>query len=418
MNQGIDFLTGRKKMRQLPNWLEAYKDYTRDTESAEIFNTWVGISAIASALRKKTWLELGRLKVFPNMYIVLVAEPGIARKSQAITYAADIMSDIPCIVMSADSITPQALIQDIEDATCYDNIPGYGTIRHASLSVISKEFEVFMKSFGRDMAKLTDLFDAGEKPWKHRTKNSGTSTIPSVFLNILGATTPQSLASSLSELVVGGGLASRILYVWSGTKTKKIAVPELTPDIMKLKEQLTKDLHRIALIAGSFHFSEKGLKYWKNWYESYDEVDENRLQKRKEFDGWYSRKPLLIQKVAIVLSSSESSDRILDTTHIVQAIKLVEELEVGMGNIFTPKEERIVEVDTTESDLLLSYIKQYKQIAEKHLLQLVWRDIDEDDFDKNMDVLLANGNCVRSFENPETKIEEIWYTYKETINES
>jgi hypothetical protein len=218
--------------------------------------------------------------------------------------------------------------------------------------------------------------------------------------------------------VVGGGLASRILYVWSGTKTKKIAVPELTPDIMKLKEQLTKDLHRIALIAGSFHFSEKGLKYWKNWYENYDEVDEHRLQKRKEFDGWYSRKPLLIQKVAIVLSSAESSARILGTTHIAKAIKLVEELEVGMGNIFAPKDERVIEVDTTESDLLLSYVKQYKQIAEKHLLQLVWRDIDEDDFDKNMDVLLANGSCVRSFENPETKIEEIWYTYKEVINES
>lgn len=397
----------------MSDWLTQYQEYTAETESAPVFNTWVGISTIASALRKKTWLSLGRLKVFPNLYIVLVAEPGVARKSQAITYASDIVSEVSCITTSADSITTQALLQDLEESTCYDNIPGLGTIRHASLSVISKEFETFLGGSQRMVVTLTDLFDAGETPWKHRTKNSGTITIPSVFLNILGATTPRSLASCLSEIAVGGGLTSRILFVYSGTKTKKIAVPALTQAITKLRGTLIEGLQRISRITGAYDFTEDGLKFWKEWYENYDELSDKRIQQRYEFAGWYSRKPLMIQKVAIALSASESSLKLIASSHLKKAIQLIEELEHGMGSIFsaTTKEESIKE----SADVLLDYIKQYKEISEKHLLQLVWREFNEDEFDTRIAVLLKDKKCKRVFEHPVTKAEDIWYIYNSEV---
>jgi hypothetical protein len=400
-------------------WLEQYQEYTEDTESSAIFNIWVGISTIASALRKKTWLELGRLKVFPNLYIVLVAEPGVARKSQAISYATSIVNDIPAIVTSADSITVQALIQDLEDATCYDSIPGEGTIRHASLSVISKEFETFLGSSGgssRMLVTLTDLFDSGENPWKYRTKTSGIATIPSVFLNILGATTPHSLASCLSELAVGGGLTSRILFVCSKTRSKKVAVPELTQRLKDLRVQLSKDLLRISLMAGVFTFTPAALTFWKDWYESYDDSKDKRAQPRVEFDGWYSRKPLMIQKVAIILSASEGSDRLLHTRHVVTALKLVEDLEPEMGIIFPPEKEALVKdiavvTSTWQSELLFQHIEVNEKIAEKKLLHLVWRQIPEDMFDYHMDLLLKSNKCSREFKSPDGE-EAIWYLVK------
>lgn len=402
------------------DWLTLYEEYTADTESASLFNTWVGISTIASALRKKTWLELGRLKVFPNLYIVLVAEPGIARKSQAISYASSIISDIPAIVTSADSITPQALIQDIEDATCYDTIPGQQVMRHASLSVISKEFESFLGSAGSSskmLVTLTDLFDAGESPWKHRTKGAGTTFIPSVFLNILGATTPQSLQSCLSELAVGGGLTSRIMFIYSNKPSKKVAVPELTPRIQELKGILSTELMRISLLAGAFAFTESGLSYWKTWYEGYNATSKDRKQPRREFDGWYSRKPMMLQKLCTILSASGSNNREIDIEIIERALILVEEMEEGMGCIF-PEEKAKVEAKVTEtkySNLLLKYIKQYGSIEEKHLLHLVWRDIDEDEFDGHVNLLLTSKQCERKFESPSGET-GIWYTYKEVGN--
>ena len=60
---------------------------------------------------------------------------------------------------------------------------------------------------------LTDLFDCRELPWKYRTKGRGDNTIENLYLNLLAATTPDSLASSLPALAIGGGLTSRILFI-------------------------------------------------------------------------------------------------------------------------------------------------------------------------------------------------------------
>lgn len=404
------------------DWLTLYEEYTSDTESAALFNRWVGISTIASALRKKTWLELGRLKVFPNMYIVLVAEPGVARKSQAISYASSIIDDIPAIITSADSITPQALIQDIEEATCYDTIPGHTVMRHASLSVISKEFESFLGSAGSSskmLVTLTDLFDAGESPWKHRTKSSGNTLIPSVFLNILGATTPQSLQSCLSELAVGGGLTSRIMFIYSNKPSKKVAVPELTERVKELRDILSTELMRISLLAGAFVFTEEGLNFWKNWYEDYNATSKDRMQPRREFDGWYSRKPMMIQKLSIIVSASHSNSRLVGVAELEKAIELVEEMEEGMGCIFAEEKLKVIASgvsETKQSNMLLRYVKEYGSIEEKHLLHLVWRDIDEDDFDGHMNLVLQSKQCERKFESPDG-VTGIWYYYKEKVNE-
>lgn len=393
------------KMRKLDNWLESYIAYTDNTESSSVFNKWVGISTIASALRKKTWLNLGRLKVYPNMYIVLVADPGIARKSQAITYATDIISQVPSIILSADSLTSRALMDSLEESICYDRLPNGDPFRHASLSVISKEFESFLGGGGsKIMVTLTDLFDAGENPWKHRTSSSGSSTLPAVYLNILGATTPKSLETCLSELTIGGGLSSRIIFVCSEMKSKKVAIPEMTENLLTLRSDLVTDLQSIANIIGEFNYTEDGLKYWKEWYEAYDETGV-RKNKQQEFTGWYSRKPLMLQKLSVILSASRTNDKLITPSIIDESLELLEEIETSMHIAIKPELRK----STRQSELLLRHIKQHEIIEEKYLLQLIWRDISIDVFDSYIDELILNGDCKREFVNPDGIEEGIWY---------
>lgn len=399
------------------SWLEDYMEYTEDTESSMLFNKWVGISTIASALRKKVWLEVGRLKVFPNLYIVLVAEPGIARKSQAITYASSIISGVSDIKVAADSTTAQSLFQELEESTTYDRLPDGTPVRHASLSVISKEFESFLGSASQNkmIVTLTDLFDAGEEPWKHRTKSYGAVTIPSVFLNILGATTPQSLLTCLSSLAVGGGLTSRILFVYSDKKHKKVAIPEMTPRLVQLKAELMLGLERISSITGDFSYTPDALEYWKEWYEGYEELSKERLQPRKEFDGWYSRKPLMLQKIALILAASRLGQRTVNIADIQNAEIHLVDVETGMGKVL-PEQTADVNV-MYYSGVILGYLEQYRSISEKHLMQLLWRDIDENVFDRCVDDLINKRKIVRKFTSPDGK-EAIWYHLREEGNAS
>ena len=71
--------------RFLKDWINSYIEYTIETESATIFHKWAARFAISAVLKKKTWLKLGRLKYYPNLYLILVSKPGIAKKSLAIT---------------------------------------------------------------------------------------------------------------------------------------------------------------------------------------------------------------------------------------------------------------------------------------------------------------------------------------------
>jgi len=400
-------------IRKLSNWLDAYAEYTEETESAPAFHRWVSLSLISAVLRKKVWLELGRIKVYPNMYVVLVAEPGIARKSQAISYGVDLLNEVPDIVLSADAVTKEAMLQDLE-AGAKDTIMPDGTnLRHASLSIISKEFESFLGQRGENtkmLVLLTDLFDCSEVPWKYRTKNSGSSTIPSVFLGILGATTPDSLASCLPPSAIGGGLTSRIMFIWSSAKTKKIAIPTISEKIKKLREYLIHDLTIISRIAGNFAFNQESVDLWTDWYESYDETSTSRICGDPSFNGWYSRKPLYAQKVAQILSCAESSSMVLEWKYLEQAIKEIEKVELAMGRTFTAIGKSTIAVET---ELVMSIIRNYGSISEKALMQMVWRDIDKAKLDSVIATVLSTGQYLRCYHGPNRE-NEIWYHYKTT----
>lgn len=383
--------------RILPNWLEAYQDFTRETESAPLFHKWVGISMLAAALRKKTWLSLGRIKIFPNLYVVLVAEPGIARKTQSISYGSSILNEVSSIITSADAITKEALLQDLESSAVDEQMPDTTIFRHSSLNIISKEFESFLgqkQENTKMLVLLTDLYDSQELPWKYRTKNSGSSTVPSVFLNILGATTPDSLASCLPPSAIGGGLTSRIIFVWSSAKTKKIPFPEMTPELEQLKQDLIHDLTIISRVVGNYSFAPDAMEYWKNWYLSYDETSPRRICKDPSFNGWYSRKPMFINKLSIILTAAKTNELIIKQEVIENAIALLEEAESTMGQTFCAigKSEF-----AAETDLLMGIIRQYNFISEKQLMQMVWRDVDSRKFDTVITTILKTGKCKRLY---------------------
>lgn len=397
--------------RSLPDWLQAYQIFQTNTEPAAIFDKWVGYSVVAAALRKKVHLPLGRIKIYPNLYIVFVAEPGIARKSQALSYGISFMSSIPEIICSADAVTKEAMLDDLENCAVDELMPDGETFRHSSLSIISKEFESFLgqkKENTKMLVLLTDLFDCQELPWKYRTKHSGSNVIPSVFINLLAATTPDSLASSLPPTAVGGGLTSRILFVWADGKKRKVPKPTTTKEEERLKELLLKDLYIISRMAGNFSFSKNADAAWDAWYMSYEEGDPNRICKDPSFNGWYSRKPMYVLKIAMLVAASKSDNLVLTWEHIETAMKEIAELEVYMGNVFKAIGKSTI---TSEVDMVLQIVKAHKWITEKKLLKMVYRDIDAQKFDNVIQTALRTGKVKRSFRGPKNEQGDIWYIW-------
>ncbi len=401
--------------RKAGNWIEGYMKYVEDTEPARVFHKWVAMSIIASALRKKTYAKYGRLKYYPNLYIVLVAEPGIARKSQAINFGLELMNQVPEIQTSADAVTKEALLQDLENCAVDEQMPDGSNFRHSSLSIISREFESFLgqkKENTKMLVLLTDLFDCQELPWKYRTKNSGSNIIPSIYLNLLGATTPDSLASCLPSTAIGGGFTSRVLFVWAEKKAKKVAKPEDSPRIQELKTKLCQDLYLISRIIGQYSFSPEADKKWSDWYNAYEELDADRLCRDPAFNGWYSRKPTYILKLAIVCAAAESDKTILEWRHIEQSLRELSDIEIQMGIVFKAIGKSTV---TSEVDLVMQIVKARKSISEKALMSLIWRDVDSQKFDNVMQTAIRTGRIKRAYRGPNGESNDIWYYDSEWV---
>ena len=397
--------------RRLKNWVESYLEYTYDTEPPRHFHLWASLSAISSALRKKTWFKFGRLRIHPNLYVVFVSEPGISRKTQAISYEEEIVSEVSAIVTSADAITPQAMLEDLEIAKAEEVISDGTVLTHNSLSIISGEFESFLGQ-KRDNTKmlvlLTDLYDCKIRPYRYRTKGAGTNVIASPFLSLLAGTTPESLASALPSTAIGGGLTSRISFVWADKKEKKVDVPETSPELEELKKHLIYDLTTISRIIGAYTYTPESREWWKVWYNKYEELDPNRLCKDPVFRGWYSRKPTLILKVAMLLTAAKTDILTVGVAEFEEALAIIKSNERGMQKAFAAVGRSEVTPDVA---LVLQIIQRQRVISEKQLMSLVWRDIDASKFDVVISTCIKIGSVSRTYRSPDGK-SGIYYHWK------
>ncbi len=394
--------------RALSNWLDSYVDLHFNTEPATIFHLWTGYSIIAATLRRKISLQLGRLVYHPNIYVVFVAEPGVARKTQAINFGIKFLDTIPDIKVSSDSATKEAMTDDVEGSALDELMPTGETLRHSSLNIISREFESFLgqkKENTRMLTALTDLYDCPEN-WSSRTRHGTSNKIIRPWVNLLAATTPESLASSLPSTAVGGGLTSRVLFVWADKKAKSVAIPSTTPEEDELRGKLERDLYMISRMSGQFSMTKECRTNWIDWYVNFNEdEDGNRICKDKSFNGWYSRKPSMIMKVSMLCAAAESNQTILQWHQVQRAIRDIEQVEKVMGNAFKAmgKSEISSLVDDVHTE-----IKRSEIVSEKQLMSLFWRDMDSQKFDVVMETLVKTGTVRREYIGP-NKEKGIWY---------
>lgn len=317
--------------RILSDWIDSFLDYTNSTEPAEMYRMWVAVSTIAAVLKRKCTLNWGTVKVFPNMYIVLVGPPA-ARKGTAMGFGIDFLFRAE-IALSADSITKEALILSIKEN--YENSIDLNSnmCHHCSFTICSPEFSVLIGHNDPQMLRyLTDWFDCGKGPegiWTHRTKTQGVDKISGIWVNLIGATTPEQIG--MCPDMVGVGLASRIIFVFEEKKSKIQPYPFLSEYQEDLREKLYKDLEQILLLQGEFKPTTEWIDAWGPWYIS---ANTDPPFKDRRLSKYCERRPLHILKLCMILSASRSDDMIITLNDLNRAVDILERTEIKMPQAF------------------------------------------------------------------------------------
>jgi len=318
-------------LQQLPkeNWLYQYLGFTNSLESPSIFHIWTGLSTISSVLNRRVWMPRDTgYNLYPNQYIIIVAESAFCRKSTAIERARDsFFIDEHLVNIIQDSMTPQMLTKEL----CKEQM-----INPNFVLIFVTELSTF---FGADSFKtgiiplLTSLYTC---PYSYivKTKTAGSDIIKQPCINLLGATTLDWMATNLPIDAIEGGFTGRVMFIVGDRPRLANPFGEALDEERSLRPLLFNDLStRMRGFQGGFKWSKGGRELFKNWYTRRTEEDDTRLR------GYAGRKQDHVLKVAMCLSSADfhrvsKEDLKIEEWHISTALSLLEKAEILMPKAF------------------------------------------------------------------------------------
>lgn len=366
--------------RILNNWIETFELYQENSESPEIYKTWVAISCIAAVLKRKCYSQW-ETEIYPNLYVVLVGPPGKVRKGTAMSPGLRILEQLD-ITTAADSITREAFIQDLAATnTAEASLDLEPMKQHCSITIWTQELGVFIRRDDHAQTKdLIDLYDC--KPvWRYRTKNMGKDHLIGVWVNLIGATTPDALLEILPNTATTTGLTSRIIFVFADRKSKIVALPIMTPAEKELEVQLTRDLEIIHMLDGEFKPTGEYLQRYVNWYEEYGHWLMDRTTDATT--SYRERKQTHLRKLSMIFSAARTNSRTVDLCDFESAMAILNKTEKDMHKAYGGMGRNEMAIMFPR---VMEVIQEAKEISFAKLLDLFYQDLSREELDN---VLLA-----------------------------
>jgi hypothetical protein len=358
-------------------------------------------------MKRKCILNWGTLTLYPNMYVVLVGPSGKCRKGTAMSPGMKFLRELG-IKVAAESITREALIRELKQSNDTQvDITSGDMFLHASLTIYSQELTVFLGYNNLAlMADLTDWYDCRDT-WTYRTKNMGTDEIIGVWVNLFGATTPELLQTTLPRDAIGGGLTSRMIFVFEHKKGMIVPTPFLSKEEREMERLLIQDLERIAMLSGEFQVNEEFIERYVQWYTDYSNgpapFDDYR------FSGYFERRPTHLLKLCMIMSASRSSSKLMDIVDFERALSVLEMTEKNMPYTFSG----VGRANYSETmERVMSILSAAKVLEFGDLLRKVYQDIDKFTLEKMVESLSTMGYINVEYEGKRKVIKWIGRGYK------
>jgi len=291
-------------MRKLPDWIDSYIKFSDNSEASYLYRLYSAIFGISAALQRKCWFEW-HSKIYSNVFIALSGPSG-SRKNTAIDPIRLMLEEIevPLSPMASRRGLAKAMEAVKRDAVWQ---PSGEFIVHSSLAVIAEEMVIMFGTDSQDMIKhLVHWYDC--KTHEYLTNSQGSDKVINPCLTSIGGITPELISSTLHADAVGGGLFSRMLFIYSPRKGKQVIFPFMTKEDLSLRDRLVNDLNEIKLMVGKFTVDEKFLEKYGSWYKAHDG---STLFRNTILTSYTERKQVHVFKLCMASSASRGDSFVI-----------------------------------------------------------------------------------------------------------
>lgn len=293
------------------SFFKTYMSYVGETEAPVIYHRWSCLSLIGAYLGRDFYLPFGHSILYPNMYIMLLGEPG-TRKSTAIKLAKKIITSAGYKNISSDKTSKEKFILDLAEQHTPDsvndildsNLWGEGEVNgYAQMYIACDEFNDFIGLGNLEFISLLGNLWDFSGTFELRNKNSKSVSVQDPTISILGGNTATSFANAFPSDTMGQGFFSRLLLIHGESTGKKIPFPE-SPST-EITEDCIRSLRRIKEICtGPATISALARNLLSKIYVESKPLDDPR------FISYSNRRFTHLLKLSLLISASSYSNEI------------------------------------------------------------------------------------------------------------
>jgi hypothetical protein len=280
-------------------------------------------------LGRRFWITRGHLKVFPNLYIMLMGEPGTG-KGVACDLAQTVLTQAEYSYFGADRSSKEMFLQDLADGINFNKpldmddllanhstgIKEFTSTEPRECLIIAEEFQDFIGVQNADFIAFLTKVWSYNGTYRYRLKTGRSVGITNPYINILGGSSSAAFSQAFPPEIVAQGFLARLILVageFSGTRP---TWPEGNTDD-KMLNDLGYFLQYIRLnCQGEIKLSESTYKNLELLDKAFGGVDDPRF---KDYNG---RRFTQLLKLCIIFAASRG-ECLLRIEDIEQANQLL-----------------------------------------------------------------------------------------------
>lgn len=240
------------------NFLDEYTSYASKLTDAPLdFHRFVGYSVMSTVINKGIYFPFGDTRIYPNLWIILLAPSSLYRKSTAIAIGRRILTEFNKNLIFPNEFSQEKILEVLS--------------QQPQGVFYFYEFLTFMGLLQRDYmtgtkAFFTEMYDC--PPDYSRVTKGQSFYIKDPFINILSATTLDWFLEQVKEGDMAGGFLPRFVIIPALIKPKSMPLPPIVDS--KETTRIRALLYTFSDRTGPMHFNAEAEKEYLLWHHQFE----------------------------------------------------------------------------------------------------------------------------------------------------